>query len=74
MPCTWWITGLLLILLASVLRPTLSQAEPVVIKFATLAPEGTPWMNIMEEMNQEIQEKSGRQVAFRFYPGGVAGD
>ena len=55
MPCTWWITGLLLILLASVLRPTLSQAEPVVIKFATLAPEGTPWMNIMEEMNQEIQ-------------------
>jgi TRAP-type C4-dicarboxylate transport system substrate-binding protein len=75
MPCTWWILGLLLVLLDSVLlRPTLSLAEPVVIKFATLAPEGTPWMNIMEEMNQEIQEKSGRQVAFRFYPGGVAGD
>jgi TRAP-type C4-dicarboxylate transport system substrate-binding protein len=75
MPCTWWIVGLLLVLLGSVLlRPTLSLAEPVVIKFATLAPEGTPWMHIMEEMNQEIQEKSGRQVAFRFYPGGVAGD
>src|SRR5262252_1974363 len=74
MLCTWWIVGLLLILLASVLRPTLSLAEPVVIKFATLAPEGTPWMNIMEEMNQEIQEKSGKQVAFRFYPGGMAGD
>jgi len=56
------------------LHPTLSLAEPVVIKFATLAPEGTPWMNIMEEMNQEIQEKSGRQISFRFYPGGVAGD
>jgi TRAP-type C4-dicarboxylate transport system substrate-binding protein len=45
-----------------------------VIKFATLAPEGTPWMNIMEEMNREVQEKSGGQVAFRFYAGGVAGD
>ena len=31
-------------------------------------------MNIMEEMNREVQEKSGGQVAFRFYAGGVAGD
>jgi TRAP-type C4-dicarboxylate transport system substrate-binding protein len=31
-------------------------------------------MNIMAEMNREIQEKSGGQVAFRFYAGGVAGD
>ncbi len=75
MPCAWCIVGLLLVLLGSVLlRPTLSLAEPAVIKFATLAPEGTPWMNIMEEMNQEIQEKSSGQVTFRFYPGGVAGD
>ncbi len=75
MPCAWCIVGPLLVLLGSVLlRPTLGLAEPVVIKFATLAPEGTPWMNIMEEMNQEIQEKSGGQVTFRFYPGGVAGD
>ena len=75
MPCVWCIVGPLLVLLGSVLlHPTLSLAEPVVIKFATLAPEGTPWMNIMEEMNQEIQEKSGRQISFRFYPGGVAGD
>jgi TRAP-type C4-dicarboxylate transport system substrate-binding protein len=46
----------------------------VVIKFATVAPEGTPWMQIMEEMNQVIQQQSQGQVAFRFYPGGVAGD
>src|SRR5262245_66390132 len=31
-------------------------------------------MNTREEMNREIQEKSGGQVAFRFYAGGVAGD
>jgi TRAP-type C4-dicarboxylate transport system substrate-binding protein len=54
--------------------PSAGLAEPVVIKFATLAPEGTPWMNLMEEMNKEIQGQSGGQVAFRFYAGGVAGD
>lgn len=56
------------------LWPGHSGAEPVVIKFATLAPEGTPWMNLMEEMNRELQQHSAGQVTFRFYPGGVAGD
>jgi TRAP-type C4-dicarboxylate transport system substrate-binding protein len=69
------IVQMLLVLLGSVwLQPLPGLAEPVVIKFATLAPEGTPWMNIMEDMNREIQEKSAGQVAFRFYAGGVAGD
>ena len=73
--CVRWIRWLLFVLLGSVLlRPPHGLAEPVVIKFATLAPEGTPWMNIMEEMNRELQEKSGGQLSFRFYAGGVAGD
>ncbi|MDH3600201.1 MAG: TRAP transporter substrate-binding protein DctP [Candidatus Tectomicrobia bacterium] len=54
--------------------PMSAVSGQVVIKFATLAPEGTPWMNLMQEMNEEIQRKSNGQVAFRFYPGGVAGD
>ena len=55
-------------------HPLGTRAEPVVIKFATIAPEGTPWMQLMEEMNQVIQQQSKGQVMFRFYPGGVAGD
>lgn len=55
-------------------HPPEALAEPVVIKFATIAPEGTPWMQLMEEMNQVIQQQSKGQVMFRFYPGGVAGD
>jgi TRAP-type C4-dicarboxylate transport system substrate-binding protein len=55
-------------------QPPGTRAEPVVIKFATIAPEGTPWMQLMEEMNQVIQQQSKGQVMFRFYPGGVAGD
>ena len=75
MSCARWTCWALLVLLGSVfLQPRPGLAEPIVIKFATLAPEGTPWMNIMEEMNREIQEKSGGQVVFRFYAGGVAGD
>jgi TRAP-type C4-dicarboxylate transport system substrate-binding protein len=49
-------------------------AEPLTIKFATMAPEGTPWMNVMEEMNDELRRRSNDQVTFRFYAGGVAGD
>jgi TRAP-type C4-dicarboxylate transport system substrate-binding protein len=75
MRCGTWTYWTLLVLLGSVcFQPRPGLAEPVIIKFATLAPEGTPWMNIMEEMNREVQEKSGGQVAFRFYAGGVAGD
>src|SRR5574341_130119 len=70
-----WLKRLLLVLLGGVcLQPLPGLAEPLVIKFATLAPEGTPWMNTMEEMNRELREKSGGQLSFRFYAGGVAGD
>ncbi len=63
-----WLGGILL------LSGIVVRAEPVVIKFATLAPEGTPWMNLMQEMNQEVQRQTHGEVSFRFYPGGVAGD
>lgn len=56
-----------------VLAPPLAMAE-VVIKFATLAPEGTPWMQIMRDMGREVERKSNGGVSFRFYPGGIAGD
>ncbi len=56
-----------------VIAPQLAIAG-VVIKFATLAPEGTPWMQIMREMSREVERKSSGEVSFRFYPGGIAGD
>ncbi|MBI4425369.1 MAG: TRAP transporter substrate-binding protein DctP [Elusimicrobia bacterium] len=45
-----------------------------VIKFATLAPEGSTWMKVMAEFNKELQEKTGGKLRFKFYPGGVSGD
>ena len=63
----------LCLLMMAAWRPVVA-AEPVVIKFATLAPEGSPWMNLMQEMNDEIERQSQGAVTFRFYAGGVAGD
>jgi len=49
-------------------------AEPITIKFATVAPEGSTWMNTMKELEKAIREKTQGQIAFRVYAGGVAGD
>ena len=53
---------------------TLLHADETVIKFATLAPEGSTWMKIMQEWNSELIEKSGGKLKFRIYSGGVSGD
>jgi len=45
-----------------------------VLKFATLAPPGTTWMNILEEWGKEVKTRSNGRLVFKFYPGGVQGD
>jgi len=57
------------------LAPALVRAaEPVLIKFATLAPEGSTWINHLREIEKAVREKSEGRVGFRIYAGGVAGD
>jgi TRAP-type transport system periplasmic protein len=48
--------------------------EELVIKMATLAPQGSEWHQVLQEMGTAWQKASHGQVAFRLYPGGVAGD
>ena len=45
-----------------------------VIKLATLAPEGSNFMKAFNNLNQEIIEKTGGEVEFRVYTGGVMGN
>ena len=45
-----------------------------VIKIATLAPEGSSWMNAVVKAAKSVEEKTNGRVNFRFYPGGVLGD
>jgi TRAP-type transport system periplasmic protein len=49
-------------------------AQDVTIKFATLAPDGSTWMNLMEEFSSALKEKSGGSIKFKIYPGGIQGD
>jgi TRAP-type C4-dicarboxylate transport system substrate-binding protein len=56
-----------------VLLPPAAQAGQR-IKIATLAPEGTTWMKVMNAMAKEVEQKTGGEVTLKFYPGGVMGD
>lgn len=67
---------LLYALLLGVLLPahTLSAAPKHRFKIASLAPEGSIWVKQFKLFTDEVQEKTGGEVAFRVYPGGVMGD
>jgi len=51
------------------------HAEPqYVLKFATLAPDGTTWVHLLEEWADKVKTASQGRLVFRIYPGGVQGD
>lgn len=45
-----------------------------IIKFATVAPEGSTWLKVMNELNDEISKLTNGEVRFKIYPGGIQGD
>lgn len=51
-----------------------AHAQEFIIKFATVAPEGSTWMNIMREYDAAVRKETGGRVGFRIYPGQVMGD
>lgn len=50
------------------------SAADYTLKFATLAPPGSTWMNLLEEWGKTVKERSQGRLEFKFYPGGVQGD
>jgi TRAP-type C4-dicarboxylate transport system substrate-binding protein len=44
------------------------------IKLATIAPEGSAWMVAMRAGAEEISQRTGGRVTFKFYGGGVQGN
>ena len=53
--------------------PAFAQ-DAKVIKFATLAPDGSTWMKVMTDLSKELEKETGGKLKFKFYPGGVSGD
>ncbi len=50
------------------------STQGAVLKIATLAPNGSDFMQRMRSAGQEIAEKTDSRVKLKFYPGGVMGD
>lgn len=50
-----------------------AQADTT-LQVATLAPDGSAWMNLFHQFDDEVQAKTGGAVKFKFFPGGIAGD
>ena len=44
------------------------------LKIATIAPDGTSWMQALRKAAGEIDKRTGGEVKFRFFPGGVMGN
>ena len=65
---------LLAALLPIVVASPAQAGKKHIIKFATLAPEGSSWMKSMHKLSDKIKKATDGNVAFRFYPGGVSGD
>lgn len=51
-----------------------ATAQPVVVKMATVAPEGSQYHLILRELAEKWKSASGGAVELRLYPGSVAGD
>ena len=64
----------ILVLLFFGYRASVEAREQYVIKLATLAPEGSLWMNIFHKINGEIKRKTDGRVKLKAYPGGVLGE
>lgn len=67
----WYATHLVVLLLA---MATIAPAAGTQLKIATLAPEGSYWMEAMRRGAEDIERRTEGRVGFRFYPGGTMGN
>ncbi|HSQ74817.1 MAG TPA: TRAP transporter substrate-binding protein DctP, partial [Bacteroidota bacterium] len=51
-----------------------SNAQQYTLKFASLATEGSTWLNVMREYDAAVRKESGGRLGFRIYAGGVQGE
>jgi len=65
---------LTMIAIAAWLSLSTGTAYAVDIKIATVAPDGSRWMQHMRAGAAEVQTKTAGRVVIKFYPGGVMGN
>jgi TRAP-type C4-dicarboxylate transport system substrate-binding protein len=62
------------LVLAVLLGAVAATANAVDIKIASVAPDGSRWMQQMRAGAEEVNARTGGRVAIRFYPRGVMGN
>jgi TRAP-type C4-dicarboxylate transport system substrate-binding protein len=62
------------LLLGILLSAAVSTASAADIKIATVAPDGSRWMQQMRAGAEEVNKRTAGRVAIKFYPGGVMGN
>lgn len=60
--------------LSLLLSTRAATGQPIVVKMATVVPEGSQYHLILREMAEKWKRASGGAVEIRLYPGSVAGD
>jgi TRAP-type C4-dicarboxylate transport system substrate-binding protein len=66
--------GLSLLTFLLLISSALGAEKTLIIKMATLAPEGSSWVKTINALNAEVMKRSENRVQFKIYPGGVLGD
>jgi TRAP-type C4-dicarboxylate transport system substrate-binding protein len=51
-----------------------ARADNAELRIATLAPSGSPWMEVLDKAANEIKEKTGGRVTLKYFEGGQQGD
>ena len=69
-----WLGGIVLLCICLGPTPALCESKGSRIKMATLAPEGSSWMNAFKSLVEEVKGKTGNGIDFKIYPGGILGD
>jgi TRAP-type C4-dicarboxylate transport system substrate-binding protein len=54
--------------------PAAQAQTPILVRMATLVPDGSSWHLILKETAERWKQVSGGRVTVRLFPGGVAGD
>lgn len=51
-----------------------AQAENLEFRIATLAPSGSPWMEVLDKAANETKNKTGGRITLKYFEGGQQGD
>jgi TRAP-type C4-dicarboxylate transport system substrate-binding protein len=67
-------TPFLILLVTLLLSGSDARAQQYIIKFASIAPEGSTWVNMLREYDKAVRAESNGRLGFKIYAGGVQGE